>query len=172
MNRKVKIAQYGCGKMSKYLMSYVLEKGAELVAAFDVNPDVIGRDVSTIIGGEPVGVKISSAADADAVLKETKPDACIIATRSTMEELKEAFSVCAKNGVNAISTCEEALYPWNSSPDITRELDALAKENNCTLCGSGYPDLYWGTLVTNIAASSAKITKIKEAAATMLKITE
>lgn len=30
MDRKVRIAQYGCGKMSVYLMRYVLEKGAEL----------------------------------------------------------------------------------------------------------------------------------------------
>ncbi len=161
MKRKVKVAQYGCGKMSKYLMRYVLEKDAELVAAFDTNPQIIGKDVSTIMGGEKAGVTISSAADADSVLAETKPDVCIIATRSTMAELKDAFSVCAKNSVNAISTCEESLYPWNSSPDITKELDRLAKEHNCTLCGSGYPDLYWGTLITNLAASSAHITKIK-----------
>lgn len=161
MKRKVKVAQYGCGKMSKYLMRYVMEKGAELVAAFDMNPQVIGEDISTLIGCGPVGVAISSAADADSILKETKPDVCIIATRSTMEELKEAFSVCAQNGVNAISTCEESLYPWNSSPDITKEIDALAKKNGCTICGSGYPDLFWGTMVTNLAASSAHITKIK-----------
>ena len=37
----------------------------------------------------------------------------------------------------------------------------MAKENNCTLCGSGYPDLFWGTLVTNLAGSSAHINKIK-----------
>lgn len=161
MKRKVKVAQYGCGKMSKYLMSYVMEKDAQLVAAFDMNPALIGKDVSAVIGCSPVGVTISSAQEADAVLKETKPDVCIIATRSTMEELKEAFSVCAANGVNAISTCEESLYPWNSSPDITKELDQLAKKHGCTLCGSGYPDLFWGTLITNLAASSAKITKIK-----------
>ena len=43
MKRKVRVAQYGCGKMSKYLMQYVLDKGAELVAAFDMNPEIIGR---------------------------------------------------------------------------------------------------------------------------------
>lgn len=161
MKRKIKIAQYGCGKMSKYLMTYVLEKGAELVAAFDMNPALIGKDVSTVIGGNPIGVTISSADEADTVLKQTKPDVCVIATRSTMEELKEAFSVCAKNSVNAISTCEESLYPWNSSPTITAQLDQLAKENGCTICGSGYPDLFWGTMVTNLTASSAHITKIK-----------
>lgn len=160
MDRKVKVAQYGCGKMSAYLMRYALEKGCELVAAFDMNPALVGKDVSAVIGGANVGVAISSASDADSVLKMLKPDVCIIATRSTMAELKEAFSVCAKNGVNAISTCEEALYPWNSSPDITKELDNLAKEGGCTLCGSGYPDLFWGTMVTNLAGSSASITKI------------
>ena len=160
MDRKVRVAQYGCGKMSKYLMRYVIEKGGELAAAFDMNPAVIGRDVCEIIGGAPVGVKISPASEAEAVLKAVKPDVCIIATRSTMAELKEAFTACAKNGVNAITTCEEALYPWNSSPDITKELDELAKAHGCTLCGSGYPDLYWGTMVTNLAGSSAKITKI------------
>ncbi|MEG1809529.1 MAG: dihydrodipicolinate reductase, partial [Oscillospiraceae bacterium] len=162
MDRKVKIAQYGCGKMSAYLMRYVIEKGGQLVAAFDMNPKVIGKDVSAIIGcAEKVGVTISDAKNADAVLKATRPDVCIIATRSTVAELEAAFTVCAQNGVNAISTCEEALYPWNSSPELTAKLDKLAKEGACTLCGSGYPDLFWGTLVTNLAGSSASITKIK-----------
>ena len=115
MDRRIKVAQYGCGKMSLYLMRYVLEKGGELVAAFDLNPSLIGKDIGEHLGIKELGIKISHVNDADAVLKETKPDVCIIATRSTMAELKDAFSVCAKNGINAISTCEEALYPWNSS---------------------------------------------------------
>jgi len=126
-----------------------------------MNPSVIGRDIGEIIGTDPVGVCISDAADADRIIKELKPDACIIATRSTMADLQEAFMTCAANGVNAISTCEEALFPWNSSPDITREIDALAREKGCTICGSGYPDLFWGTMVTNLSGSSVSITKIK-----------
>ena len=162
MERKVRVAQYGCGKMSAYLMRYVLEKGGEVVAAFDVNPQIIGKDISEIIGcKEPVGVVIEDINKAVNVLKETMPDVCIIATRSTVAELEEAFTACAMNGINAISTCEEALYPWNSSPALTVKLDQLAKSHNCTLCGSGYPDLFWGTMVTNLAGSSAHITKIK-----------
>ena len=45
MEKRLRIAQYGCGKMSVYLMRYVLEKGAELIAAFDVNPELIGKDI-------------------------------------------------------------------------------------------------------------------------------
>ncbi|MEG1525329.1 MAG: dihydrodipicolinate reductase [Clostridia bacterium] len=162
MDRKVRIAQYGCGKMSAYLMRYALEKGGELVAAFDMNAALVGKDVSEVIRcNSKVGVSISPATDVDAVLKATKPDVCIIATRSTVAELESAYTACANNGVNAIATCEEALYPWNSSPDLTAKLDRLAKAGGCTLCGSGYPDLFWGTMVTNLAGSMASIKKIK-----------
>lgn len=161
MDRKIKVVQYGCGKMSVYLMRYVIEKGGDLLAAFDVNPMAVGKDIGELIGSGPTGITITDAAKFDEVLKSIKPDVCVIATRSTMAELRDVYTICAKNGVNAIATCEEALYPWNSSPDITKELDKLAKEGGCTLCGSGYPDLFWGTMVTNLAGSSAKITKIK-----------
>lgn len=91
MDRKIRIAQYGCGKMSHYLMRYVLEKGGELVAAFDMNPAMIGTDIGTHLGMEKLGITISDAKDASEILSKEKPDVCIIATRSTMAELKEAF---------------------------------------------------------------------------------
>ncbi|MGM9961001.1 MAG: dihydrodipicolinate reductase [Allobaculum sp.] len=162
MERKVTFVQYGCGKMGKYLMRYGLEKGGELVGAFDVNPAVIGKDVAEIIDHnyEDLGIKVQPASEVDAFFKEHPVDVCIIATRSTVAELEEIMTICANNGVNAITTCEEALYPWNSSPALTHKLDELAKKGNCTLTGVGYCDLYWGTMVTNFMGSQASITKI------------
>ncbi len=161
MAEKLKVAQYGCGKMSHYLMRYLLEKGAEIVAAFDKNPALIGQDVGEFLGGEKIGVTISDADGAEEILKATAPAACVVATMSTVEDIKGAFMACAKSGVNAIATCEEALYPWNSNPKLTAELDALAKQNGITLAGSGYPDMFWGVLIDVLAGSLHKITKIK-----------
>ena len=131
------------------------------MAAFDVQADVIGKDIGDIMGTGKTGVVVSDAANASAILAERKPDVGVIATMSTMADVKDAFTVFAENGINAISTCEESLYPWNSSPAITKELDELAKKNNCTLAGSGYPDMYWGVLIDVLAGSMHKITKIK-----------
>lgn len=161
MNNKIRAVQYGCGKMSVYLMRYMLEKGIDIVAAFDLNPKVIGKDIGDIMGCKKRGVIISDAKDADKIMAELKPDVCVVATLSTMADIKDAFAVAAKNGVNAISTAEEAIYPWNSSPKITQELDALAKKTGATLSGSGYPDMYWGVLIDTLAGSMQKITKIK-----------
>ncbi len=159
--KKTKVVQYGAGKMSVYTMRYVYEKGGEIVGAIDVNKDIIGKDISCVMGGEDKGVKIVSIQDAEKMMKETKPDIAIITTMSLISDVEDALMLCAKLGVNAITTCEEAFYPMNSNPVITNKIDTLAKQNNCTITGSGYQDIYWGQLISSLAGSTQKITKIK-----------
>lgn len=161
MDRKVRVVQYGTGKMAVYTMRYVFEKGGEIVGAIDINPNVIGKDIGEIIGCENKGVKVTDAKDAEEMLKQVKPDIVIVETMSLFKDIKDAFLLCAKLGINAISTCEEAFFPFNSNPTLTDEIDKLAKENGCTITGSGYQDIYWGELIAAIAGSTQRITKIK-----------
>lgn len=160
MKETLRIAQYGCGKMSVYTMRYVYEKGGEIVCAFDVNPDIVGKDIGEIMGCAPKGVKVQSAHQAEHVLSQLRPDACIVTTMSLMRDLKDALMLCARQGINAITTCEEAFYPWNSSPALTMEIDVLARKNGCTICGSGYQDVFWGNLIAVMAGATHRITKI------------
>jgi len=161
MDRKVKVVQYGTGKMAVYTMRYVFEKGGEVVGAIDVNPAVIGKDIGEVMGGENKGVKVTALEQAEEMLRQVKPDIVIVETMSLLNDIKDAFMLCAKLGINAISTCEEAFFPFNSNPTVTDEIDKLAKENGCTITGSGYQDVYWGELIAAIAGSTQKITKIK-----------
>ena len=158
---KIKVAQYGCGKMSVYTMRYVYEKGAEIVAALDIDENKFGKDISVIMGGEEKGVLISDSKNAEEILRQAKPDICIITTMSLLSDVYDAFEICAKLGINAISTCEEAFYPENSNPELTNKLDRLAKETGCTLTGAGYQDIFWGNLITVLGGATHKITKIK-----------
>ena len=161
MDKRIKVVQYGVGKMSVYTMRYVLEKGGEIVGAIDINPNVIGKDIGEIIGTEKKNVTIVSAENAEEMLKQTKPDICIVTTMSLLSDLEEPLMLCARLGINAITTCEEAFYPINSNPELTNKIDKLAKENNCTITGSGYQDIYWGQLISSIAGSTQTIRKIK-----------
>lgn len=161
MAKILKVAQIGCGKMAKYTMRYVEEKQGKIVCAYDIDPDRIGKDISYVQGGENRGVIIENVKDLEKSLKKHKPDIAIITTMSLMKDIYDVMLICAKCGVNAISTCEEAFFPMNSSPKITKKLDKVAKENNCTLSGSGYQDASWGSLISVLAGSTQKITKIR-----------
>ena len=158
---KIKVVQYGTGKMSVYTMRYVYEKGAEIVGALDINPAVIGKDIGEIMGCEEKGVKVTSVENAEELLKELKPDVVIVTTMSLLSDLEDPLMLCARLGINAITTCEEAFYSYNSNPVLSNKINELALANNCTITGSGYQDIYWGELISAIAGSTHNITKIK-----------
>jgi 4-hydroxy-tetrahydrodipicolinate reductase len=146
--------------MSVYTLRYAIEKGAEIVCAFARSPRTIGQDIGSIAGVGKTGVLVQDSKDAVAILMEKQPDACIVTTASLMQDLKGPLMDCAESGVNAITTGEEAFYPWNSSYKTTQLLDALAKKNGCTLCGSGYQDVFWGNLITTLAGATHTIKQI------------
>ena len=158
---KTKVFQVGTGKMAKYTMRYVFEKGGEVVGAADINPKVIGKDIGEIIGAENKNVKVTDVSNLEKILLDVKPDVCIVETMSLLNDVGNVLLTCAKCGVNAITTCEEAFYSWNSNPTLTEEIDRLAKEHNCTITGTGYQDIFWGQLITSLAGATQKITKIK-----------
>ena len=158
---KIRVVQYGTGKMSVYTMRYVYEKGAEIVGALDINPAVIGKDIGEIMGCEEKGVKVTSVENAEALLTELKPDVVIVTTMSLLSDLEDPLMLCARLGINAITTCEEAFYSYNSNPVLSNKINELAVQNNCTITGSGYQDIYWGELISAIAGSTHNITKIK-----------
>lgn len=160
MAKSLKVVQIGCGKMSEYTMRYVYEKGGKIVGAFDISPDRIGKDIGTIMNSDDKRVLVEHVDNLDARLKKLKPDCAIVTTMSLLSDIYEVYKICAQNGVNAISTCEEAFYPQNSNPKMFKELDKLAKKNNCTLSGSGYQDTSWGSLITTLCGSTQSIKRI------------
>lgn len=161
MERKIKVFQIGCGKMSKLTLTYALEKNCEIVGAVDTNPNIIGKDISEIYDGEKLGIIIEDSSKLDELLIKTKPDIAILTTMSVLNDIGDTLRICAKNGVNTITTCEEAFFAENSNPTLYEEIDRLAKATNCTIVGAGYQDIFWGSLITTLAGSTHKITKIK-----------
>lgn len=159
--KQIKVVQIGCGKMSKYIMRYIYNLGGKVVGAVDINENLIGKDIGTVMDTEAKGVAINDVSRLSEVLVDTKPDIAVITTLSFLNDIEETIRMCITKNVNVITTCEECFYAKNSNPTLFKELDVLAKSHNVTITGCGYQDIFWGNMITTIAASTHNITGIK-----------
>lgn len=136
-----RVALYGFGGMNKIVLQYLLEKKYQVVAV--IGHHDVGRDAGEVAGLAPIGVNITNSDDGDAVLKETRPDVAILATKSFLKDIADAVRTLGRNRVNVITISEEAFYSWNTEPQLTTELDSIFRENGVTFSGTGYQDAYW-----------------------------
>jgi 4-hydroxy-tetrahydrodipicolinate reductase len=154
--QRIKAIVYGVGAMNSVASRLMLEKGVDIVGALARSPDKVGRDLGDVAElGFQTGVLVED--DPDRVLSTREADIAVLAVASYMTDMYEHLYRCAEHGVNAITISEEALYPWNTSPMQSAELDRLAKRNGVTITGTGHQDVYWVNLVSMVLATSHRI---------------
>jgi hypothetical protein len=154
--RRIRAVVYGVGAMNSIATRMMLEKGVDIVGALARSPEKVGKDLGVVADlGFETGVLVDD--DPARVLSTRTADIAVIAVSSYMSDQYEHLRTCAEHGVNAVTISEEALYPWNTAPRMTAELDRLAKRHGVTLTGSGHQDTYWVNLVSMVMGTSHRI---------------
>jgi 2,4-diaminopentanoate dehydrogenase len=134
----INVLQVGLGPLGQQVSRYVLERdGVALVGAVDLNPELADRDVGELLGGEPLGVEVSSSLTGAMAAAATAPDVAVIATVSSIERLVPQVEEAANAGLQVVSTCEELSFPWTRHPKAAEAIDRVCRENGVSCLGTG-----------------------------------
>jgi hypothetical protein len=128
--QQVSVAQYGIGPIGAEIARLLLTKPwVKLVAAVDVDPAKIGRDVGEVIGlGREVGVKVTKDLG-------VKAEVVCHSTGSRLRDVSSQLSQLLERGSHVVSTCEELSFPLDG--EIRELLQKVARAANVTLLGTG-----------------------------------
>ena len=137
MATRVRAVQYGCGPIGCSVVRYASKRpDIEIVGAIDIDKALAGRDLGEVAGlDRKLGIGISP--DADAVLSQTKPDVVFLTTASSVRAAYPQLEKCIKAGANVVSTSEELAYPFKKEPQLSADIDRMAKANKVTVLATG-----------------------------------
>src|SRR5436305_6519149 len=123
-------AQFGTGPIGAEITRLLLTKPwIKLVAAVDIDPAKIGRDVGDVVGlGRQVGVLVTKDL-------EVKADVVCHSTGSRLREVSSQLKMLLERGAHVVSTCEELSFPLDD--DVRADLQHVARAHNVTLLGTG-----------------------------------
>jgi 2,4-diaminopentanoate dehydrogenase len=126
----ITVAQYGIGPIGAEIARLLLTKPwIKLVAAVDIDPNKIGKDIGDVIGlGRQVGIKVTADL-------QTKCDVVCHSTGSRLRDVASQLKSLLERGAHVVSTCEELSFPLDKK--IREELQQVARAHNVTLLGTG-----------------------------------
>jgi len=165
MLHKIRVVQYGCGPIGCSVVRFASQRpDMEIVGAVDINQNLLGRDLGDVADlDKKLGVSIS--ADVDVVLSRSKPDVVLLATSSSLKAIYPQLERCVATKANVVSTCEELSYPFRKEPQLSAEIDKMAKANNITVLGTGVNPGFlmdtWPLVITGVCQQVKRIKAVR-----------
>lgn len=155
---RIKAIVYGVGAMGTIMTRLMVEKGVDIVGAIGHVAN-IGKDLGEVTGlDHPLNVRLSD--NADEVLRTRHADIAVVAVVTEMANMYPHFKKCVENGLNVITTADEVNYPWSTSPELSAQLDKLAKKHGVTVTGGGFQDGFITNLGSLLCGASHTIESV------------
>ncbi|MCL2406576.1 MAG: 2,4-diaminopentanoate dehydrogenase [Defluviitaleaceae bacterium] len=136
--RNVKVAIWGFGAMGSGIAAMLLKKkGVEITGVLNRSSN-IGKEIHEVLGmtrGSHPEVFIDG--EYEKVIYEKSCDVVVICTDSFTKDSYDKIKMALECKINVVSTAEEFAYPQAQNPELTAELDKIARANGVTALGTG-----------------------------------
>ncbi|WP_210365990.1 hypothetical protein [Bacillus sp. REN3] len=136
-NEKLDLLLFGLGPIGiQILKKSVLNHGANILGAIDIDPDKVGKDIGDLIGTRPHGISVTSGLKKRADEPKSRKVA-IHATGSNLKAVWPQIRELLDHGYSVVSTCEQLSFPWHRYPQLAKEIDQYARKKNLAVLGTG-----------------------------------
>lgn len=160
--------QVGLGPLGLKISKYINDKESiETIAAVDINPTLLNKDLGDLAGLGNNGVQIKNSIDTVGNISEI--DVVVLTTSSSLNAISKQIGPILNLGIPIVSTCEELTYPWDTDRKIADDLDKKAIENGVAVVSTGVnPGFLMDTLpamLTGVCKSirSISVNRIQDA---------
>lgn len=159
---RIKVVQYGLGPTGLSIIEFLLTRPwVQFVGAVDIDRTKVGKDVGQLLL-HPRNTGIVVTDRVTDVLKSTAPEVVTHATSSYMTTIQPQLLKILENGINVVSAAEELTYPFANHPELAKDLDECARENNAVVLGTGVnPGFVLDTLAVVLSGVCQKVNSIR-----------
>jgi 4-hydroxy-tetrahydrodipicolinate reductase len=137
MKEKVKVIIWGLGAMGSGIADVLLNKqGVEIVGVVGRGKK-LGTSMYDYVKTEKGDRKDVLLGAYDEVITEKAADVVVLCTDSFTKDAFDKIKYTVEKKINVISSAEEMAYPQAQEPELSKEIDKLAKENGVSVLGTG-----------------------------------
>jgi 4-hydroxy-tetrahydrodipicolinate reductase len=138
------------------------EAGHELVALHDADPAKQNKTLDELCGHPAMADDDPRVA---ATLEEAltaKPAVAVVCTASKVTDIAPLLDQLIAAGVHVVTSCEQMLWPWYSSPELAARLDDSAKTAGVAVLGTGVnPGLVMDALPVFLASAVRRVERVR-----------
>ena len=154
------VALVGLGAIGREVASAVLDTPElRLVAAMDVDPQLIGKPLSGLLGRAAGDLQVEE--ESARVLARAEGGVLLQVTGSRLPTVAAQIERAVGVGLNVVSSCEELAFPWLNHPEVAEKLEKLAQKHGVSVLGTGVnPGFVLDRLVCTLASVAGKVTRV------------
>lgn len=161
----VKVIIWGFGSMGSGMAKMLLKKeGIDIVGVIDGWDQLVGKGIFEILGVDGNGKKdvvVTSVDNKADIIKPGAADVVLLATDSFTSKAFDKMKFILENKINCITTAEQMAYPKVQEPELSEQLDKIAKENGVAVLGTGInPGLIMDYLVLVLSGACEEVDHI------------